>query len=53
MLALEVQNMFNMHATSNPMPYGIIKARRAAAAAGFIVYSGILSITVALWIVGH
>ena len=38
-----------MLAASNPMAYGFTKARRAATAAGFIVYSGILSSTVALW----
>ena len=48
MLALQPQNMLNMLAASNPMANGFIKARRAAAAAGFIVYSGILSTTVAL-----
>jgi len=47
MLALQPQNMLNMLAASNPMANGFIKARRAAAAAGFIVYSGILSATVA------
>ena len=31
------------------MAYGFTKARRATTAAGFIVYSGILSSTVALW----
>jgi hypothetical protein len=49
MLALEVQNMLNMLAASNPMAYGFNKAKRTATAAGFIVYSGILSGTVALW----
>ena len=52
MLVLRPQNMFNMFnmfAASNPMANGFIKARRAATAAGFIVYSGIISVTVALW----
>ena len=49
MLALHPQNMLNMLAASNPMAYGFAKARRAAFAACFIVYSGIISATVALW----
>jgi hypothetical protein len=38
-----------MLAASNPMAYGFAKARCAAFAACFIVYSGIISATVALW----
>jgi hypothetical protein len=49
MLALQPQNMLNMLAASNPMAYGFTKARRAAFAACFIVYSGIIAATVALW----
>jgi len=49
MLALQPRNMLNMLAASNPMAYGFAKARRAAFAACFIVYSGIISATVALW----
>src|ERR1035438_10151477 len=49
MLALQPQNMLNMVAASNSMAYGFAKARRAAFAACFIVYSGIISATVALW----
>ena len=49
MLALQPRNMLNMLAASNPMAYGFAKARRAAFAACFIVYSGIIAATVALW----
>jgi hypothetical protein len=40
MFALEVQNMLNLHAVSNPMAYGFNKAKRTATAASFIAYSG-------------
>ena len=49
MLALQPRNMLNMLAASNPMAYGFAKARRAAFAACFIVYSGIIANTIALW----
>jgi len=49
MLALQPRNMLNMLAASNPMAYGFAKARLAAFAACFIVYSGIIAGTVALW----
>ena len=49
MLALQPQNMLNMLAASNPLAYGFAKSRRAAFAACFIVYSGIIFATVALW----
>ena len=49
MLALQPRNMLNMLAASNPMAYGFAKARRAATAACLIVYSGIVSAMVALW----
>jgi hypothetical protein len=49
MLALKPRNMLNMLAASNPMGYGFAKARLAAFAACFIVYSGIIAGTVALW----
>ena len=48
MVALEVQHMLNLLSASNPTAYAFLKARRAATAAGFIVYSGILSGTAAL-----
>ena len=47
MLVLRPQNMFNLLAASNPMAYGFTKARRAATAACFIGYTGIISGTVA------
>jgi hypothetical protein len=43
MLAPPPQNMLNMLAVSNPMANGFTRARRAATAAGFIGYSGIIS----------
>jgi hypothetical protein len=49
MLALEVQDMFNMPAASNPMACGFAKEKLTAATAGFIVYSGIISIAFILW----
>lgn len=49
MLALQPRNILSMLAVSNPLAYGFAKARRAAIAACFIVYSGIISATVALW----
>ena len=49
MLALQPRNMLNMLAASNPIACGFAKARRAAFAACFIVFSGIISSTVALW----
>ena len=49
MLALRPQNMLNMLSASNPMAFGFTRARRAATAAGFSVYSGIISATVAIW----
>jgi hypothetical protein len=50
MLALQPHNMLNMLAASNPLACGFAKARLAAFAACFIVYSGIIVATVALWI---
>ena len=41
--------MLNLLAALNPMAYGFVKARRAATAAGLIVYCGIISVTDALW----
>jgi hypothetical protein len=47
---MQPRNILNMLAASNPMACGFAKARRSAFAACFIVYSGIISATVALWV---
>ena len=49
MPAPEAQNLLNMLAASNPIVYGFVKVRRAANAAGFIAYCGIISVADALW----
>ena len=49
MLALQPRNMLNMLAASNPMACGFAKEKLTAATAGFIVYSGIISIAFILW----
>ena len=46
---MQPRNILNMLAASNPIACGFAKARRAAFAACFIVFSGIISSTVALW----
>jgi hypothetical protein len=49
MLALQPQSLLNKLAASNPLANCFAKAGRAASAAGFVVYCGILSATVAVW----